>query len=85
MRGRSCRAFRVFGGLWGLWCLCGLCGLRVGETFEQFRRRMARVQDYMNSDEFRRQPDGAGLPGLARDFLWRCEELQRRQGKRLAF
>ena len=27
MRGRSCRAFRVFGGLWGLWCVCGLCGL----------------------------------------------------------
>ena len=59
--------------------------LRVGETFQQFRRRMARVQDYMNSDEFRRQPDGAGFPGLVRDFLWRCEELQRRQGKRLAF
>ena len=59
--------------------------LRDGETFQQFRRRMARVQDYMNSDEFRRQPDGAGLPGPARDFLWRCEELQRRQGKRLAF
>ena len=59
--------------------------LRVGETFQQFKRRMACVQDYVNSDEFRRQPDGAGLPGLARDFLWRCEELQRRQGKRLAF
>ena len=57
--------------------------LRVGETFPQFKRRMRKVQDFMNSDEFRRKPDGTGLSGLAKDLRKRCEDLRLRKGQRL--
>ncbi len=46
--------------------------LRVGETFPQFKRRMRKVQDFMNSWDFRRKPGGTGLPGLAKDLRNRC-------------
>jgi hypothetical protein len=59
--------------------------VRVDETYPQFKRRMRKVQDFMNSDAFRRDPDGAGLPGLAKDLRKRCEELKGRQGQRLPY
>ena len=40
--------------------------LRVGETSPQSRQRMKKVQDYMNSEEFAREPDGRGLAGSAK-------------------
>ncbi len=54
--------------------------LRIGETFPQFKRRMQKVQDYMNSEDFRQKPDGDGLFGLAKQLLPRCEELRRKRG-----
>ena len=59
--------------------------LRVGETYPQFKRRMRKVQDHMNSDEFCRSPDGRGLAGLAKSMRQRCEELHSREGKRLSY
>ena len=59
--------------------------LRVGETFPQFKQRMRRVQDYMNSDEFARGPDGRGLQGLAKDLRARCEQLLDGKGERLPY
>jgi hypothetical protein len=48
---------------------------RVDETFSQFRTRMRKVEDFMNSDEFHADGGGAGLPGLAKDLLSRCRAL----------
>ena len=59
--------------------------LRVGETFPQFRQRMKKVQDYMNSEEFAREPDGRGLAGLANDLRARCEQLLDGKGERLPY
>ena len=59
--------------------------VRVDETYPQFKRRMRKAQDFMNSDAFRRDPDGAGLPGLAKDLRKRCEELKGRHGQRLPY
>ena len=59
--------------------------LRVGETFPQFKQRMKRVQDYMGSDGFARQPGGRGLPGLAKDLRARCEQLLDGKGERLPY
>ena len=59
--------------------------LRVGETFPQFRQRMKKVQDYMNSEEFAREPDGRGLAGLAKDLRARCEQLLDKKGERLPY
>ena len=59
--------------------------VRVDETYPQFKRRMRKVQDLMNSDAFRREPDGTVLLGLAKDVRERCEELRGRHGQRLPF
>jgi hypothetical protein len=59
--------------------------LRVGETSPQFKQRMNKVQDYMNSEEFAREPDGRGLPGLAKDLRARCEQLLDKKGERLPY
>ena len=59
--------------------------VRVDETYPQFKRRMRKVQDLMNSDAFRREPDGTVLLGLAKDVRERCEELKGRHGQRLPF
>ena len=56
--------------------------LRVGETSPQFRQRMKKVPDYMNSEEFAREPDGTGLAGLAKDLRARCEQLLDGKGER---
>ena len=45
---------------------------RVDETFSQFRTRMRKVEDFMNSEDFHADHGGAGLPGLAKDLLSRC-------------
>ena len=54
----------------------------IDETVPQFKRRMQKVQDFMNSDEFCTS-NGNGLEGLSKQLLWRCEELKRRGGQRL--
>ena len=59
--------------------------LRVGETFPQFRQRMKKVQDYVNSEEFAREPDGRGLAGLAKDLRARCEQLLGGKRERLLY
>ena len=59
--------------------------LRVGETFPQFRQRMKKVQDYMSSEEFAREPDGRGLAGLSKDLRARCEQLLDGKGERLPY
>ena len=46
---------------------------------------MNKVQDYMNSEEFAREPDGRGLPGLAKDLRARCEQLLDKKGERLPY
>jgi hypothetical protein len=55
---------------------------RIFETPAQFRERMQKVEDYMNSGEFSRK-DGRGLLGLAKDLRSRCEEVVRRKGERI--
>ena len=56
----------------------------VNETFQQFKGRMAKVQDFMNSPEFCAK-DGRGLAGLAKDLLPRCEQLVAGGGVRLPY
>jgi len=57
------------------------CG-RPGETPAQFARRMAKVQAFLNSDEFA-APSGGGLASLARSFRTRCNQLLEQGGGRL--
>ena len=56
----------------------------VKETPQQFKRRMLKVQDFMNSDAFSAK-DGRGLAGLAKDLFPRCEELVANSGLRLPY
>ena len=53
----------------------------VGETREQFRRRLDKVEDFLNSEEFG-QSTGS-LASLAKAYRSRAEDLVRRQGGRL--
>ena len=55
---------------------------KLFETPAQFRLRMQKVEDHMNSDDFA-SPGGRGLEGLAKELRPRCEELIRCQGARL--
>lgn len=48
---------------------------RVDETFPQFRTRMQKVEDFMNSEDFSAEHGGKGLPGLAKDLVSRCRTL----------
>ena len=59
--------------------------LRVDETYLQFKRRMRKVQDSLDYEAFRREPEGTGLVGLAKDLRKRCEVLKGRHGQRLPF
>ena len=54
--------------------------VQLHETVDQFRARMDRVVQHMNSDAF---GPGGGLPSLARGLRQRCEELVRLNGERL--
>ena len=53
-----------------------------GETRAQFARRVARVQDYLNSDDFQ-APDGGGLASLAQSLHRRCARMMELEGGRL--
>ena len=52
------------------------------EQFWQFNKRMAAVQDHMNSDSFAAQ-GGRGLPGLCKELRDRCREVIDRKGGRI--
>ena len=53
-----------------------------GETRARFARRMGKVEDYMNSPEFK-QRDGGGLASLAEALRERCRRVSLLQGERL--
>ena len=53
-----------------------------GETMRQFRRRMGKVEAYLNSPEFAAK-EGGGLPALARDLRHRCAAVIEKSGERL--
>ena len=54
---------------------------RLHETPTQFRKRVQKVEDHMNSDAFA-APDGNGLLGLAKCLRSRCEAVVLAQGER---
>ena len=53
------------------------------ETPAQFRVRMQRIEDFMNSEAFKAVGGGRGLPGLAKTMRDRAQEIIDRQGERL--
>ena len=53
-----------------------------GETRKRFANRMAKVQAYLNSDEFAAR-DGGGLASLAESLRDRCRRLSDLDGERL--
>ena len=55
---------------------------RPGETPTQFAGRMAKVQEFLNSDEFA-APSGGGLAALASALRARCSQLLELNGGRL--
>ena len=58
--------------------------MRIDETVAQFQRRMRKVQDYMNSNEFAAET-GTGLMALGKHMYARCEELTGNGGARLPY
>ena len=48
----------------------------------QFKQRMRKVQDYMNSVDFASE-NGTGLEGLGKSMYRRCDELVKAKGARL--
>ena len=58
--------------------------MRLNETVAQFKARMRKVQDFMNSEEFSDSAAaGGGLTSLARALLPRCREVVNRDGGRI--
>ena len=55
---------------------------KINESPPQFKQRMKRVEDHLNSDAFA-APNGTGLLGLAKELRSRCEEVIRRKGQRI--
>ena len=53
-----------------------------GETRSRFANRMAKVQEYMNSAEFKAR-DGGGLASLTQSLRERCRRLALLNGERL--
>jgi hypothetical protein len=53
-----------------------------GETHRQFRSRMQKVEDYLNSADFAAREAG-GLDSLFKSFRDRCAECIRRKGERV--
>ena len=53
-----------------------------GETSAQFANRMAKVQAFLNSDDFA-APSGGGLESLARSLRGRCSRMLELEGGRL--
>ena len=56
---------------------------RVGETPAQFKQRMKRVENYMNSEEFADSDGGRGLLGLAKSLRHRCQKVVDAGGERI--
>ena len=57
---------------------------RLNETVSQFKGRMRKVQDFMNSEEFSAGTQSkGGLASLARSLIPRCQEVLDRGGGRL--
>ena len=56
---------------------------RVGETPAQFKQRMKRVENYMNSEEFADSDGGRGLLGLAKSLRHRCQKVVDAEGERI--
>ena len=54
----------------------------MNETFAQFKKRVAQVENHLNSPKFK-APDGRGLAGLARDLRTRCAKVIKLKGKRI--
>ena len=54
-----------------------------GETFAQFRTRMAKVEAYLNSADFAAR-EGGGLMALSKDLRERCRAVVERNGERLS-
>ena len=56
--------------------------MSLNEPVARFTARMKQVEAHLNSPDFR-AAGGRGLDGLARDLLWRCDEVVRLKGGRL--
>ena len=57
---------------------------RLCETLGQFKVRVRKVEQFMNSAQFAAKAGrGKGLMGLAKDLRARCAEVKRRQGERI--
>ena len=53
------------------------------ESPSQFKQRMRKVEDFMNSDDFAAAHGGRGLLGLAKDLHKRCEAVIQLKGERI--
>ena len=56
---------------------------RICETLGQFKARMLKVQDYMNSGEFGKDGDSGSLMRLCQSLRTRCEDVIDLKGERL--
>ena len=56
---------------------------KLEETPAQFKRRMKRVEDHMNSKDFAAANRGRGLRGLAKELLDRCDRVIALEGERI--
>ena len=56
---------------------------RLNETPAQFKLRMQKVEDYMNSPAFKAPKDGRGLAGLAQELHDRCRLMVKSGGERV--
>ena len=59
-----------------------VCGA-LHESPSQFKQRMRKVEDFMNSDDFAAANGGRGLLGLAKDLHKRCEAVIQLKGERI--
>ena len=56
---------------------------RLSETPAQFRVRMQKAEDHMNSSAFAKKGGGQGLLGLAKELRARCKWVVQNQGERV--
>ena len=55
----------------------------LGETPQQFTRRLKRVENFMNSDKFAKADHGRGLLGQAKALPDRCKLVIKENGARI--
>ena len=55
----------------------------LGETPQQFTKRLKRVENFMNSDKFAKADHGRGLLGLAKALPDRCKLVIKEKGARI--